>query len=104
MIHLVNYESGQIEISDGEGRTLRLNQEAANRLVMTARMHTVSEFIEKLPVLISEGTLLSQIQVLFEGKSSSEKWNLKEKFARLQTVSKGYHVKNPESILEKVLF
>ena len=67
---------------------------------MTARMHTVAEFIEKLPTLISDEALLKKILITFDGKTSSDRWNLKEKFARLQTLTKGYVPKNPGEIVE----
>lgn len=101
MITLTNYESGEMLIANDGGISLRLSHDQANRLIMTARMHTVAEFVEKLPTLISDETLLKKIREAFEGKTSSERWNLKEKFARLQTLTKGYSPKNPGEVVEK---
>lgn len=103
MVTITNYDSGELLISD-QTVSLRLDREPANRLVMAARMHTVAEFLEKLPGLLSEEKLLQQIQMAFEGKSSSERWNLKEKFARLRTAVKGYGSKNPDQVVETMTF
>lgn len=95
MVTLTNYGSGEMLIADDAGVSLRLSQDQANRLIMTARMHTVAEFLEKLPELLAAPGLLKAVQATFDGKSSSERWMLKEKFARLQTLVRGYRPKNP---------
>ncbi len=103
MVTITNYGSGEIMIEDGEGRSLRLDREAGNRLVMTGRMHTVAEFVEKLPSFVTEPILLASILAYFEkAANASEKWNLKEKFARLGTLTKGYEPKNPSEVVETV--
>ena len=102
MITITNFGSGEVQISDGEGHSIKLDREAGNRLVMVGRMQTVAEFIEKLPTLISDDNLLKGILSAFEGKNSSERWNLKEKFARLDTLAKGYEPKNPDQVVEVV--
>jgi len=105
LITLINYNSGELEIQDDESHKARLNREASNRLIMTGRMHTVSEFVEKIPSLITDAVLLKKIVEAFEKTTnSSERWNLKEKFARLTTLTKGYNSQNPDEILEKVSF
>lgn len=105
MITLINYSSGEVEIKDDEGHSLRLHREASNRLIMTGRMHTIVEFVEKIPTLITNEPLLKQIISAFEKTTtSSERWNLKEKFARLTTLTKGYDPKNPDEVFEKVSF
>lgn len=102
---ITNFGSGEIQIDDREGHTLKLDREASNRLVMMGRMHTVAEFVEKLPTLISEGTLLKSLLECFDkAGTSTEKWNLKEKFARLTTLAKGYEPKNSSEIVETVTF
>lgn len=103
MIQLTNFASGELEISDGSGAKLRLNRDQANRLIMTARMHTVSEFVEKLPILITEPALLARIQQAFqEASASTDQWSVKEKFARLITITKGYSPADPTGIMEKI--
>lgn len=98
---ITNFGSGEIEISD-EDRKIRLDREMANRLIMVARMHTVAEFLEKLPALISDEALLQKIASAFEGRSSSERWGLKEKIARLQTLTKGYGPCDGAAVVETV--
>jgi hypothetical protein len=98
---ITNFGSGAIEIADENGRKVRLDREAANRLVMAGRMHTVAEFVEKLPALIPDTELTAAILEAFhKAPASSGKWNLKEKFARLTTLSKGYESKNPSEVIE----
>lgn len=98
-----NFDSGELLLSDNEGHKVRLEREAANRLVMAARMHSVAEFLEKLEGLLPEETLGLRIAGLFEGKTSSQRWALKEKFARLRTVVKGYESQRPDTVVETVL-
>ena len=101
---MTNFGSGEIDIADDQGHSLRLDREAANRLVMAGRMHTVAEFVEKIPTLIPDSSLSRSILDVFEkARTSSEKWSLKEKFARLTTLAKGYEPKEPSAILEKVV-
>jgi hypothetical protein len=102
MITLTNFGSGELWVVDDGGVSLRLSHDQANRLIMTARMHTVVDFIERLPALVTDEKLLEKILTTFEGKTSSERWNLKEKFARLGTLAKGYVPKNPVEIVEIV--
>lgn len=100
-ITLTNYESGEMVLAQ-DGLQVRLVRDLSNRLIMAARMHTVAEFIEKLPTLITEPAILQAIQSAFEGKSSTERWNVKEKFARLQTLAKGYESPKPDQIADTV--
>lgn len=102
MVLITNHESGEIVLTNDAGHSLRLVYEVANRLVMMARMHTVVEFRQKLPGLISDESLLNEIKTAFEGRTSSERWNVKEKFARLQTVVKGHEIKNSNRVVEEV--
>lgn len=90
------------EESEEADHSLRLSRDQANRLILTARMHTTEELIEKLPDLISDQALLKSILAEFDGKTSSQRWNLKEKFARLTTLSKVYQTERPEEITEEV--
>ncbi len=99
---ITNFDSGEIELASGTGPSMRLDREHANRLVMAARMHSVAEFLEKLPALISDEALQAEIAGSFEGKTSSQRWALKEKFARLRTAVKGYESPSPESVVETV--
>jgi len=72
---------------------------------MAGRMHTVAEFVEKLPVLVSNPGLAASILRSFQkAATSSEKWNLKEKFARLRTLAKGHTPANPSEVVETVTF
>ena len=102
MITLTNYESGELLISGGSGQETRLTRDQANRLIMMARMHTIAEFIEKIPSLIASELLAKSILSVFEEKNSTERWNLKEKFARLGTLTKGYTPKDPEAVAEVI--
>lgn len=105
MIQLVNFASGEVEIAADSGQKLRLTRDQANRMILMARMHTVAEFVEKLPTLITDAGLLRQIQATFAGApSSTDQWNLKEKFARLVTLTKDYQPKDPSEIIESVKF
>jgi len=102
---ITNFGSGEVEISDDQGRRIRLDRESANRLVMAGRMHTVAEFVEKLPSLIFDQEFVRILQESFEkAPTSTDKWNLKEKFARLTTLTKGYEPKNPAEVMESVTF
>jgi len=72
---------------------------------MAGRMHTVTEFMNKLHILIPNPALAGLVRVAFDGAASStEKWNLKEKFARLTTLARGHETKNPSEVLETVSF
>lgn len=103
MVTITNYGSGEVQIEDDQGHRLRLDRETGNRLVMTGRMHTVAEFVEKLPSFVTEPDLLASILAYFEkAANASEKWNLKEKFARLGTLTKGYEPKNPLEVVEEI--
>lgn len=102
MITITNYNSGEVLVSEEGGPSVRLSRDASNRLIMMGRMHTVDEFIEKLSSLIPDETLVASIRKAFEGKTSTERWNHKEKFARLQTLSKGFEPKNPDQVWETV--
>lgn len=103
MITLTNYGSGEIQIADDAGHSLKLDRESANRLVMMGRMHTVAEFVEKLPSLVSHAELLKGLLDVFEeAATSTDKWNLKEKFARLGTLARGYQPSNPDEVVETV--
>ena len=100
---ITNFGSGEIEMADGNGHKSRLNREAANRLVMAGRMHTVAEFVEKLPLLLPDPVFAAAVREAFEkAPTSSDKWNLKEKFARLGTLTKEYLPKNPTEVVESV--
>ncbi|HSA60352.1 MAG TPA: hypothetical protein VLJ37_11790 [bacterium] len=102
---ITNFGSGEVEISDDQGRRTRLDRESANRLVMAGRMHTVAEFVEKLPALIASAEIAAALRETFEKASTStDKWNVKEKFARLRTLAKGYEPANPGDVVETVSF
>ncbi len=103
MITITNFGSGEVQIADDQGHSLKLDRDAGNRLVMAGRMHTVAEFVEKLPTLITDKDLLQGILQSFQiAPTSSDRWNLKEKFARLTTLAKGYEAKNPSEVIEFV--
>jgi hypothetical protein len=104
MITFTNYGSGELLITDDAGTELRLTRDQATRLIMTARMHTVDEFIEKLPSLLTDQNLVKKILAEFEGKTSTQRWNLKEKFARLGTLTRNYEPSNPAEAVESVRF
>ncbi len=102
MLKITNYNSGELEISDQAGRCIRLNQDQSNRLILAARMHNVEPFIQKLPQLVPDIHLATEIKSLLINVDGSDRWNLKEKFARLHTVVAGHPIENPESIQETV--
>lgn len=105
MIRITNFGSGEVLIEDGSGLSARLDRDTANRLIMAGRMQTVAEFIEKLHILIPNAALVGLVRAAFDGAASStEKWNLKEKFARLTSLAKGYESKNPSEVVETVSF
>jgi hypothetical protein len=98
-----NFGSGEVEIADESGLKVLLDREVANRLIMAGRMHTVAEFVEKLPVLVPHPEIAVALRTCFEkAPTSSDRWNLKEKFARLTTLTKGYEPKNPGDVVETV--
>lgn len=100
---ITNFGSGELVIQAADGRSARLTRDEANRLILLARMHTVAEFVEKLPAFIADRNLLEGVMQSFQkAASSTEKWNLKEKFARLTTLAKGYEPKSPSEVLETV--
>lgn len=101
MITITNYTSGEILLKNGVAEK-KLSREEATRLVMAARMHNVAEFIEKLPTLIADFHLVESIQNSFENKDSSTRWGIKEKFARLRTLSKSYEPKEALTVVETV--
>lgn len=102
MVTLTNYSSGELEIADGAGHALRLDRETANRLIMHARMHAVAEFVERLPSLVGDSALVGSILEGFEKMSSTDRWNLKEKFARLRTLAKDYQPARGNEMVEEV--
>ncbi|HEX5036251.1 MAG TPA: hypothetical protein VFX30_03750 [bacterium] len=105
MIRITNFGSGELLIEDGSGLSARLDRDTANRLIMAGRMQTVAEFMEKLHILIPNAALVGLVRAAFDGAASStEKWNLKEKFARLTSLAKGYQSKNPSEVVETVSF
>jgi hypothetical protein len=104
MITLTNYNSGRLVISFNDGESLQLTRDQANRLIMAARMHSVDDFIVKLPTLMSSQDLATSISAEFNDKTSTERWTLKEKFARLGTIIKGFELKEPESVVEEISF
>src|SRR3989338_1881076 len=103
MITLINYASGEVHLRSENGETVRLPRDAANRLIMAARMHGPQDFLDKLASLLPQGNLVQEIRQEFSGKNSSEIWNLKEKFARLSTTTKDYRSPDPGAVIETVL-
>lgn len=105
MITLTNYSSGELVLTASDGAT-KLSRDQANRLILHARMHTVEEFVQAFGDLIPDREIARVIQTTFEkAKNSSERWNLKEKFARLHTLSKGYEpMAGDEKVVEKIEF
>lgn len=102
MVTLTNYNSGELLIAADAGPSVRLGREEANRLILHARMHTVAEFVEKLPSFVPNQALVQLILEGFEKKSPTERWNLKEKFARLRTLAKGYEPADPAAVMETI--
>ena len=103
MITVTNFQSGELKIDGDAGPSLRLSREAASRLIMSARMHSVAHFVQKLPQLITEPVLLQNLLSLFEQAQGSARWNLKERFARLRTLTKDYQPSHPEQVVESIV-
>ncbi len=104
-IRISNFISGELLIEGENGASVRLNRDQAHRLILAARMQPVPRFLEKLSLLIPDDTLARAIQTRFEvSTASSECWGLKEKLARLQTLSRDYEPNDPDGLVETVLF
>ena len=96
------YNSGAVTISEGTSESVHLPQQAANRLIMAARMKSVEDFVQKLPSLIEQQKLVAALTLLLQEAHGSARWNLKEKIARLHTVVAGHPVAEPDKIREVV--
>lgn len=102
-ITLTNYDSGELLISDEEGNIVSIPREAAYRIILAARMHSVADFFRQLPKMLPNPVITGKILAELEKtKTQTERWNLKEKFARLTTLAKGYEPKTPSRISEKI--
>jgi len=105
MLVITNYANGELEISTDSLPVVRMNQEQANRLILFARMHPVSDFVASLSRLMQDKQIAQAVLSCFELlKTSSERWNLKEKFARLRTVTSGFPSGSPDQVTEKIIF
>jgi len=102
MIKLIAYKSGAVTIVADHGQETQLDQPAANRLILAARMHSVEPFMAKLEGLIPNAELARSIRDKIAAAKGSERWNLKENFARLPTVEPDIKTDNPEEIAEEV--
>ncbi|MBI2982404.1 MAG: hypothetical protein HYY44_09000 [Deltaproteobacteria bacterium] len=102
-ITLTNYSSGELLIADDQGHSIRLNRETAHRVILSARMHSIGEFFKQVPQLIPQQEIVrSLLDEVDKRKSPTERWNLKEKFARLSTLAKDYAPTTLSEIVEKV--
>jgi hypothetical protein len=104
MITMTNYASGTVNIAHENGLSLLLTRDQAHRLIMAARMHSPDDFIPKIESLVQEPQLARSILNIFEEKTASERWTLKEKFARLHSVAKGFIPDNPKEVIEVIEF
>lgn len=102
MLTLTCYNSGALTISDGTHETVHLSHQAANRFIMAARMKGIEDFVHKLPSLIDQQGIVHSLTGLLHEAQGTQRWNLKEKIARLHTVVPGYPVAEPEQIKEVV--
>lgn len=102
MVQMTNYNSGELEIAAGDAQRVRLDKSQANRLILAARMHGVDSFLQKLPQLIPDPALAATLSTLLQEAQGTERWNLKEKFARLQTIAPDYQSDSPDAITETV--
>ncbi|OGQ55573.1 MAG: hypothetical protein A3I75_06335 [Deltaproteobacteria bacterium RIFCSPLOWO2_02_FULL_50_16] len=102
MITITNFASGELEIALQGEKGLRLSRDLAHRLILAARMHGPQDFIQKIPQLIGSAPLSQAITRQFEGGDPSGKWRLKEKFARLVTVTKDHKPKDLEEVIETI--
>ncbi len=102
MVQLINHTNGELAITDDAGHTLWLPRERANSLIMSARMHTIDEFLQALPGLIADADLLREIQSAFDRPTSTERWNAKEKFARLRTLTSNYSFQGTPEVVETI--
>lgn len=103
MIALTNYHSGNLLITDDTGHSIQLNPGVANRLILFARMHGVQEFVDNLPRLIPDaGLVKSLLASVQSAKSKTDRWNFKEKFARLHTVVKGHPPADTDEVVDLI--
>lgn len=102
MITVTNYASGELLIANQLKVSWQLSRDEAHRLVMAARMHTVESFVKNLTALIRDEKLRQEILEQFSQAERDERWKLKEKIARLRTVTKGYKPEDPKGVVETV--
>ena len=102
-ITLINYASGEVVIEAGDGQSVRLPRERANRMVMHARMHAAAEFAEALPTFIEDSAICDALRTRYGAlATSTERWNFKEAFARLHTLTKEAPAGDPAVVVESV--
>lgn len=100
MLTLTSYQSGAVLICRDDGAEVKLAPDAANRLIMAARMKNIEPFLAKLGDLIPHPELAQTIHETITSATGSDRWNLKEKFARLPTVTTGHDVSDPDQVAE----
>jgi hypothetical protein len=82
------WATGQVTIDGGALGRVVLTHAQGNRLIMAARMHAVDRFAGKIAGLLDSTAMVEAIAAGFARREGSARWNLKEAFARLMTVSK----------------
>lgn len=84
---LINYSNGELELLTPSGEKNRFAPPKAYQLILAARMNSIQRFQDYLRRLQTESPLLSQVLEKFSQLERSAQWTLKEKFARLETLS-----------------
>ena len=99
---LINYNNGELELADSDGNKNRFNRQAAYQLILSARMNSIERFQGRLKILQKDFPLLQEVLNLFPKLDHSGQWNLKEKFARLQTLAPEFESPLEVAVLENI--
>lgn len=100
---LINYNNGELELVADEGDKNRFDRQQAYQLILSARMNTIERFQGRLKILQKDFPLLQEVLNLFPKLDHSAQWNLKEKFARLQTLAPELESPSDVKVVEEVL-
>lgn len=98
---LINYSNGELELLTPSGEKNRFASPKAYQLILAARMNSIQRFQDYLRRLLAESPLLSQVLEKFSQLERSAQWTLKEKFARLETLSPDVTSAPESEVIEK---
>lgn len=85
-----------------QGDKNRFDRQQAYQLILSARMNTIERFVGRLKILQKDFPLLQEVLDLFPKLDHSAQWNLKEKFARLQTLAPELETPPGVGVLEEI--